>query len=404
MASWSIEDIEEANPATEGQRGLLKHLLNIGATSEKQLSDASERLDSLGSPFVAVFCQLPYRVDGASEGLNVHGTRSSIDVEVHCIPSQLRMDLFGNLKSIEYVDDEQLTNDGNWITHVTAYIRLWDKRARLHQKYVQNVGKPAFMDVPLCKIENWMDLPEAQMALPTRRAAMLTGSRFRSEVVRRLRYELLAAVNRIARVYSTLTLKQHPELGRLYGYFGMLTPGQIAGANAPLPIQQHFLRSTESSDDAFVPDENQFKRLISRAAHSPDARNDVMVGQLIAMNSLRAQGEPELALMGCATALEWFLNERFPSMTKVTRSNRRNSASLSDFAKSTTLVFLDESKKAKLISLAHARNQIAHGRPRMRSSSPHGDASVAMSNSDNDARESLFFAMEVYRLVNLANN
>ena len=86
MSSWSIEDIEAENPASDGQLGLLKHLLASGATNVKQLSDASERLDSLESPYVAVFCQLPYQVDGSAGGLNVYGTRTDVDIEIHCMP------------------------------------------------------------------------------------------------------------------------------------------------------------------------------------------------------------------------------------------------------------------------------------------------------------------------------
>ena len=400
MSSWSIEDIEAENPASDGQLGLLKHLLASGATNVKQLSDASERLDSLESPYVAVFCQLPYRVDGSASGLNVYGTRTDVDIEIHCMPCQLQIDPSGKLSTIEHFGNEQMISNGPWITHVTAYIRLWGPRAQLHRRYVQNLGKPVFLDVPLGKIRHWMDLPEAQMALPARRSAMLTSSRFRSEIARRLRYELLPAANRIARVYSTLTLREYPEISRLYGYFGMITPGQLAGANAPLPIQQHFLRPPTHGYEACAPDVEQIKRLLARTAHSPDARNDMMVGQLIAMNSLRVQGEPELALMGCATALEWFLNDHFPDMAKVTRDNRRVSASLSDFAKSTSLAFLDERNRAQLRALAHARNKVAHGRPRPRSSSPNVEALDSAGSSDDEARESLFFALEIYRLVN----
>ena len=150
----------------------------------------------------------------------------------------------------------------------------------------------------------------------------------------------------------------------------------------------------------FEPDVAQIKRLLARSPHSLDARNDMMVGQLIAMNSLRVRGEPELALMGCATALEWFLNDHFPDMAKVTRDNRRVSASLSDFAKSTSLAFLGERNRAQLRALAHARNKVAHGRPRPRSSSPNVEALDSAGSSDVEARESLFFALEIYRLVN----
>lgn len=402
MSHWSIEDIEETNPSADGQLGLLKHLLTTGMTNVRQLSDASERLEVLGSPFVAAFCQLPYRIERPKRGFNAPGTRSTIEVELHCMPTELQLDVYGNLKGVENIEGKRSPTDGLWITHVTAYVRLWDKRARLHEKYIANIGHPAFKDVPLSRIESWMDLPEAQMSLPARRSAMLTGGRFRSEVARRLRYEVLAAVNRLARVYSALTLRQHPEIDRLYGYFGMLTPGEIAGANAPVPIQQFFLRAMLSAEDASTPDPDQVAAMLARASHYPDARNDAMVGQLIAMNSLRLQGEPELSLMGCATALEWFLNERFPDMSRTTRDNRRVSASLSDFAKSKVLGSLDNNRRTRLAQLAHARNRVAHGRPKVRSSTSGSGALLTGSDLDHDARDSLFFALEIYRFVNLA--
>jgi hypothetical protein len=400
MGNWAIEDFEDANPETEGQRGLLRHLLKIRATNLDQLGAASERLEALGSPYVAVFCQVPYKIDTASVALAASGTRDGIGVEMHFSPSRLVMDEHGETR----LHDEAEGLLGREVTNVTAFVRLWDKRARLHKLYAENINKPALADMPISKIESWMDLPEAQMALPVRRSAMLTLSRFRSEVARRLRYEVLAAVNRVARSTSILTLTEYPELKRLYGYFAMLTPMEIAGATVPIPIQQFFFHTESLPVNSHQVDLQRLTRLLGRSNYDKDARHDLMVAQLIAMNSLRRYGEPELALMGCATALEWFLNEHFPQVAESKKVGRRNNASLSDFGKAAPLRFLGDETQKSLISLAHARNRVAHGKPRARVTLPLVDSSRSDSSPDSTARDWLFFALEVYRRVNLAEN
>jgi hypothetical protein len=117
----------------------------------------------------------------------------------------------------------------------------------------------------------------------------------------------------------------------------------------------------------------------------------------MAMNNLLSVGESELALIGCATTVEWFLNTAFPALCRADKRGRRISAAIPAALQSGLLDFLDADRRASLLDLAHRRNAFAHGAPPDRDSFQRIPEGV----DTEYVRSCLFLALDVYRAVNL---
>jgi hypothetical protein len=394
--NWNIEDIIELNPSEDGRRRFLEHLLRTRVASAAVLCTAAERLEALGRPWVAAFTTLPYGISTSPFTLQTFGTSSDKVVELSYTPMLLLIDDYG-AANLDAVPTRELGDDDCLVTLVTAYVQLWGPRVALHSRYSEAGGTPRFHEKVFGNVQHWMDLPEAQLAEPRRHHAELKAEKIRAEIANRLRYEVLAATNRIARVVSVETLQRVPELRRVFGYFAMITPGEIANAGVPRPVQTYFYRKTLHSLSAACVDAIRASAKSSTEDISAVRRGDPMISQLIAMNELSRQGESGLALLGAVAALEWFLNERFPNIARTNADGRKQNASLHAFSKATESEFLGTAYRTRLSQLAHLRNRVAHGLPDAKSM----EGIVADEPISVAAKqEMLLFILEVYRTVN----
>ena len=398
---WSLEDLKTLNPADSRQdASFLGHVLSICAATEDTLCGAAALLEALAGPYVVAFAQLPFTIDVGSQLFKVRGWREGVVVELRFtrVPASFTQD--GSLTALDATGAEarSFTEGLNRLefTQITATIRLWNKRARLHKAYLNCLTPSGLRNEVIGRVEDWMDAPEAKMPLPARRYAPLTAQAFQGEVARRVRTELLRATQSFLRAYSVANLESLPNGDVLYGYFVMVAPGRIACASPPLPIAAG-LCAAASTPPSVGPSAERLVALLDRSLPFEDR----FLGQLMAMHRLLKQGEPELALIGCVTAMEWFLNEKFAALVRRTRAGKPMSASIAACLRSGALDFLSQPQREVLRDLALSRNAIVHGPPPSRSGHHANQLRTPVAVGHEYVRASLFLALDLYRAVNM---
>ena len=195
---WSLEDVQALNPADSRQDvSFLSHVLSISAATEESLCSAAAQLEAREGPYVVAFAQLPFTIDAGSQTYKVHGWREGVVVELKVTRVAGTFTQDGTLRVLDAdaVEASALPDGLKSLefTQVTAVIRLWNKRAKLHEAYLNCLTPSGLRNQVIGRVEGWMDAPEASMPLPARRYAPLTAQAFQAEVARRVRTELLRA-------------------------------------------------------------------------------------------------------------------------------------------------------------------------------------------------------------------
>lgn len=401
---WSLEDLEALNPADSRQdTSFLRHVLNISAASEHSLCNAAAQLEAREGPYVVAFAQLPFTIDAGTQTFKVNGWREGVVVELKFTRVLGAFTQDGSLKILDAVSTEASPLPSGLkrleFTQITATIRLWNPRARLHEAYLNCLTPSGLRNDVIGRVEDWMDAPEAKMPLPARRYAPLTAQAFQAEVTRRVRIELLRATQSFLRAYSVANLESLPNGDVLYGYFVMVAPGRIACASPPLPIAAGLCTAT-SSPPSPGPDADRVVALLDRSLPLEDR----FLVQLMAMHRLLKQGEPELALIGCVTAIEWFLNEKFSALVQRSRAGKAMSASITACLRSGALDFMSQPQREVLRELALSRNAIVHGPPPSRSGHHSNPFRTTVAVRPEYVRSSLFIALDLYRTINVRSD
>ena len=395
----SLDEFHAVNPPdTRQTTSFLHHILNIAAATEASLNDAAERLERLSGPYVVAFAQLPFTVDAGDICYPVRGWREGVVVDLRFRRVTGAFKHNGTFRQLE--PSEHLVSQPEGLrpvsfTQVTGVVRLWNKRASLHKSYLSCLTPNGLRNEVIGRVEGWIDAPEAKMSLPARRYAPLTAQAFQAEVANRVRTELLRATQSFIRAYSVATLEDLPSADLLYSYFIMIAPGRVACASPPIPIGAG-LCDRPSERASSQPSEARLRSLLDMSLPFENR----FLRQLMAMHRLLKHGEAELALIGCVTAIEWFLNETFAEVVRRTRSGASLSASVSACLRAGVLDFLPQAQREGLRTLSLTRNAIVHGPP------PHRAGSTSILRISEVATpeytlSSLFLALDLYQQVNV---
>lgn len=392
MKSWSIEDTRELNPPDSPNTvSFLDRLLEFGATSEEILVEIASELEARGGPFVAAFGQLPFDLGLGATKIEAPGDRPGTNVELWVRPVRMTFDNVGRLHTSQANDD--LIESHATVTQLIGIIRLNDKRARVHPLYVARLDNIRLLSSQLGShmVENWMRLPEVTLDAPTRRRRPLTGIDFQRDVAARIRDNLVFATRALLNAYSVAALIDVRDRWFLYGYHAMVAPGRIAGAGSPTPVIKGLIEPTLTP----IISPNSLGDIKDTVRSSLRA-DDPYIRRLQALNTLCLNGEPELALIGACTVLEWFLNQRFPDLAYTTKNGETRSGNIRSFLKSRHAKVLPPNTIMNLRKLVKARNDSTHGTPP--SHQTHGQA-----NADSEfAWKALRLTLETYRLVNVS--
>ncbi len=83
----------------------------------------------------------------------------------------------------------------------------------------------------------------------------------------------------------------------------------------------------------------------------------------MAMQRLLKVGKPELAIVGCISAIEWFLNDALPNVRYTSPSGKVQNASRSKIIDKKLLTLLSRNIISQLRILSKRRDEIFHGAP-----------------------------------------
>jgi hypothetical protein len=265
---WAIEDLETANP---DKGTFLEHLLRIGATSEEVLAHTADSLEQRTGPVVAVFGQLPFVIRAPNRVFHSPGWRSGVSVELSFLPGAGAVSPEGEFRQLGAIPEQERIGPADELqfTQVVGFIRLWNKRGRLYAAYRKCLTGRGIRNETIGRIEDWMDLSEAKMPLPSRRYAPLTAAAFENEIARRMHTEFVRALHVFVRAYSVANLEMLPPTPKVYGYFAMVAPGRIASAAHPEPIVAGLSQSLTVQLSA-MPDLDKVESLLSKALPHQD--------------------------------------------------------------------------------------------------------------------------------------
>jgi len=388
--TWTIEDVVTLNPPDSPQHtSFLDRLLEFGATSPDLLLECAVDLETRHGPFVAAFGQLPFDLGLGAIKVDAPGDRSGSTVELWLRPVRMSIDSFGRLKSLDSSDED--SRGRTTITQLVGIIRLGDKRERVHPLYVARLRNLKTLNEQLGShmVENWMRLPEVSQGEPSRRRRPLTGFDFQRDVAARMRDHLITATRALLNAYSVSALINVRKRSYLYGYHAMLAPGRIVGAGVPIPILNGLVEPAPSPEPV-----SSSLRDIKDTVGSAIRADDPFIRRLQALHALCTDDEPELALIGICTALEWFLNQKFRDLSTTKRNGEVRTGSIHTFLQSRHSNVLQPETIKLLRELVLTRNDATHGAP---PTQRHTRLSVSY------ARQTLGLALNTYRQINLSS-
>lgn len=392
-AEWDLEDIKALNePELANATSFLERLLDFGATSADQLIEAASFLESTKAPTVLSFGQLPFDLGLGHATFQVPGDRKDFYFALTVAPLRLHVDAIGKVRRLQ---NEEAPVVGRVVraTQLRGVIQLGEKRARVHPLYVSRLEHPRRLAEPLGrhKVENWMQVPEAKLAEPSRRAPPLTGFTFQRDVAMRAKQHLVFGTKSLLRSFGVSSLIDLRESSWVYGCHTMIAPGRMAMAGTFWSVLSGLVREQCVGPPIPAPPQNT-RDFLADSLRS----DDPFVQRLQALNALLAAGEPELAIVGCVTALEWFVNERFPQLIRVTKDGERRTAQLVVILKSEVAKLLDARTRQQLMQLSDRRNIFAHGPPP--TGKEHSKESAPY------AWDVLQLALRTYRAINIATS
>jgi hypothetical protein len=386
---WTWEDIELMNPPTTGQsRPLLHYLLNIGAVAPDLLCEGAETLESLEYPHILTFGLLPCVLSTGDDTFSLSGWGINVpSVELRFRTVTLTMEAGGSIKQTNAKDRNSI-NEKNVIANATlvlGLIALWGKRRILYDNYKTSITPSGLQDRNIGERKPWMELPKDASTGP------LSAKAFENELTIRVRKEVVYALDGFLRAYGMAQMENIYTKAYLYSYFAMTHPGRISAGGIPVPLY-FSLRNFIPNYANVELDRDKFSK-----CQRSSGQKDRIVRQLLAMSRLIKEGEPELAIVGSVSSMEWFLNTKFPEFIHKGKNNKEYKASLAQcLTKSPLNKILDEKIKNKLYKLVEIRNSIVHGEPPIRENYSSAPTLEAF------ARFSLELCFQVYRLINLS--
>lgn len=344
---WSYDDILRRNPPEKGQRSsILSRLIQTRSATQELLCETSNDLEDRGQPFVCCFGQLPYPISVEPAPFVIRGSTRSVSLELEFRLFTTTVDSTGQLE-INYIAGDEAKSAkiaGPLGTQVRAFVPVWGRRLVYYDGYLDCLHNEGLED-RIISTSAW-DPDHAPAAY---RGKVVTAHAFEPELASRIATELRYVLRKFLVAYSVVALEELPALNRVYGCFLLSAPGRVAYANPPEPVLAGLLNRFSfptAVDKARIDQALQFR-----------LRNiDGYLHQMLAMHRLAKQGEPRLAVVGCVTAIEWFMNS-------FVKREDNWSFSIKECLKKSPLSSLPEDLKRKLRSIADTRNDIVHGEP-----------------------------------------
>lgn len=381
MMDW--EDIQVLNAKTEGQdRSLLEHLISIGAASPLLLEEISEELHLHEQPHVAHICQIPLVFNLDTDRYRVPSWYAGEYVELNFRKIYIQINPDGT-QSVYPACKSQKRKALGHITQATqlvSFLKLEGKRRELYPKYLKCLQHTTFTDEVIGNSGSWLHVKPSVISSDV----PLTAKVFENDLAIRCRKEVSFCLSKFLKAYGLSQLQELPIFPYLYGSFTMVAPGRISGGGAPKPLVAALGELINP-----IGRDNVTNNQIDQYLTTINATHDRVVSQVLSMSGLIEKGEMELAIVGCVSAIEWYINERFPKFV----SKKGMSSSLNKILSDTLFSNMSKDFEAEIRSLAELRNSIVHGEP------PTNNKSRKKTMGDR-ANAALHLTLKLLRYVN----
>ena len=365
-------------------------LCERGAAYPDLFEEIEEFRDSVGGSCSAVTFQLPYPLDIAFSDYIGRGNRSDIKMHLRFIPAITVVDerMRRTVHRTGHYSEPKSSSKFIDYTQCIALMPLWGSRLQYYQKYCDLSERGRDSDVVI---------PREEKPFTYSLSGAITVRMYELELSKRSILEASNAVRRFLRDYMALSLHEVeiPEL--LYS--------PIAS-----PRPERYFPLGDSPDllfGLFSRPRNRALRQVSlenieKAAKWPSRSFSPFESQILALKRLSDRGEPELALVGLMSLVEWFLKEGLPENLAKKRKKPRL-VDLIGIAQE--FVNLPDSLWSTLQASREVRNIHTHDKPTSKSQS-YDPASVRYGDPESaklfDA--TAFAAFELFRAVNLARS
>lgn len=310
-------------------------LLAIGAASESLLLSAKRELERLGLPFVCCFSQLPFPLAVADELFTSAASTEDTWVDLRFLPMEWSLNQFGEWAPAEKTHGKPLRTIR--ATQVVGFIRLRDYEVQYYKRYIESVSSGRYDDFINPHLHRLhQGIKKTAATWESQRSSALSAEFWHS--IR----NFLNSYSIIGRIWVPATL--------LAAQFYMFLPGRVAFSDSPIPLTASFLPPelfTNPSDSVKVDG-------LRRALELRLPLRSSYIEHLLAMVRLAQQGEPELALIGVAMAIETHLSSfvKWPAKFR---------PSISKLVTMRPCEALPSELKTALLTLASTRNEIIHG-------------------------------------------
>jgi hypothetical protein len=339
---WTIEEIAERNI---DQPQILQAILNSGAGTEIMLQEVAEQLETLGPPHVACFAKLAFPLAISPGHAFVIPTGRYATATVRFTHFELTL---GPDRRIQYIEKKPTycANNVGIGTQVIAFIDLWGRHRNYYLNYLSCVTASGLRNQQLNKSLYGKTRAPAGYASDT-----IDAHRFEAEANDAIALAFHYAMKTFINNYNIVAPDDLicPERDHLSGLFMMLAPGRVSYCARPdIPISKMLPKH-------WVPAEVAAKR-IEAALRFGRRQFDRYQSQLLAMQRLARDGEPELAIIGCITAIEWFLNS-----FRIEKPADNRPVSIKRLKPKELSVVLPGSLWERLRAIADRRNNVVHG-------------------------------------------
>jgi hypothetical protein len=347
---WTEEEIASRN---HEQPQILKAVLASGCATLDLLSLASEELDALGPPHIGCFAMLPFPLavspkdefsiptgrDGAVAKFRFNHFTATTNAD-HGIQYQpCTLDYEAECRGIG--------------TQVVGYITLWGRHLRYYPHYLS------------CLSGNGLEKRNLNKSLWDKKRApvgfegyAINSHRYEDELNAAIVPAFAFALSVFIDNYNVSALFNFSCPKPLPGVFTMLAPGRVSYCHRPQTPFASMLQTCSITRPANT-------EMLSAALRFGRRQFDRYQYQLLAMQRLARDGEVELAVVGCVTAIEWFLNSLLVDSSAALGSSARKPRTLSinECLKKPLKAHLSLELQERLRSAANFRNSLVHGKP-----------------------------------------
>jgi hypothetical protein len=320
------------------------------------LCSVAEEQDSLPNANVACFGMLPFPLAvRTGESFSTPAGRDGATATFHFEHFRATVDPTNLVAYQPYIYGPN--SEYGVGTRVFCFITLWGRHLFYYPHYLSCLG------------DNGLELRSLNKSLWGKKRApvgydgeAMSSHRYEDELNRAIVLAFASSFNIFLDNYNVIALQSLSAPKTIPGVFTMLAPGRVSFRRQPVsPASLMFEQRTliEQVDSSALIAALKFgRRQFDRYQH-----------QLLSMQSLARHGEPELAVIGSVTAIEWFLNTIIvPASIPSRWVGKQHTFSIREVFEIPLALKVNLSSEliARLRSAGKERNGIVHGKPPQR--------------------------------------